>query len=112
MKTIPIEKVSVLPDGRLGVFPKIKDSLYQYIYRAAAGVSWNENEGCFQSTEPKEWNYQKWYRQILSVANSPDLGRRLVLNEKTEFDGPEEDFKEKILEADKKVQKWMDEHQT
>jgi len=112
MKTVTIDKVAVLPDKRLGVFPKEKDSWYQYIYRAAAGVSWNDDKGCFQSTEPKEWNYQKWYGQILSVASGPDLGRRLVLNDETEFDGLEEGFREKILEADKEAQEWMDEHRT
>ena len=55
-----ILKVAVLKDGRLGIFPDRPDPAYQYIYREAAGVYWNQELGCFQSTVPREWDYPKW----------------------------------------------------
>jgi len=107
METIPIVKVAKLSDGRLGVFPEVPKPIYQYVYRAAAGVSWDNSLGCFQSTVPREWTYGDWYGQIVSVVRS-ELGVRLQLSPSAIFDGGSESFREDILEADLSIQKWID----
>jgi hypothetical protein len=70
MKRIQVSKVAVLEDGCLGIFPAVSSSMYQYINREAAGVNWNSVLCCFQSTVPREWDYKKWYGQIVSVVLS------------------------------------------
>lgn len=106
MESIPIVKVAKLSDGRLGVFPEAPKPIYQYVYRAAAGVSWDKSLGCFQSTIPREWNYRDWYQQIVSVVRS-ELGVRLQLSPSAIFDDVSESFRDDILEADQSIQKWI-----
>lgn len=107
METVSIVRVAKLSDGRLGVFPEAPKPIYQYVYRAAAGVSWDKSLGGFQSTIPREWNYRDWYQQIVSVVRS-ELGVRLQLSPSAIFDGGNESFREDILEADLSIQKWID----
>ena len=96
-----------MQDGRLAVYPASILALCEYIYRAAAGVSWNSDFGCFQSAAPQDLNHRKWYGQIVSGVRS-ELGVRLDLTPDTEFVGPRADFKADILSANEDVQrrKW------
>jgi hypothetical protein len=104
METIKISKVSVLNDGRLAVYPAAISPLYEYIYRAAAGVHWNKDLACFQSTPPQEWDHRKWFLQIISVVHS-ELGIRLDLMPYTEFTGLETEFKTEIINANAEIQR-------
>ncbi len=55
------------------------NSIYQYVYRAAAGVYWDQENHGFKSTPmKKDWSCFQWYKQIVSVVKS-ELGVELVL---------------------------------
>ena len=65
--------------------------MYQYVYREAAGVYWdNENHG-FKSTQMKEKPCSEWFSHITGVVKS-GLGIELVLSPETSWqDIPEND---------------------
>ena len=84
MENSLIAKVEILPNKCLGVFPVAKSSSYHHIYREASGVYWDNETGCFKSTEIKEWSYAKWYIYILTVVKS-GLGVNLEMTSKTEL---------------------------
>ena len=44
--------------------------MYQYIYRAAAGVYWDEENHGFKSTSLKEWSCAQWFSHIVSIVQS------------------------------------------
>lgn len=99
MEISPILKVAVLPDGRTAVFPESKRADYQYVYREAAGVYWDQSMGCFVSTPPQEWSPQKWYQQILSVVRA-GVGLQMVLTAVTEYESKDAGFEAAIKLAD------------
>ena len=99
METSPILKVAVLNDGRTAVFPESKRADYQYVYREAAGVYWDQAMGCFVSTPPQEWTPQKWYQQIIAVVRS-GVGLQMVLTPDTEYESDEDRFEASIKLAD------------
>ena len=107
MDRIQINKVAVLDDGRLGIFPETSSSMYQYIYREAAGVNWNPEARCFESTVPREWDHKKWYGQIVSVVLS-GLDIRLSLSPQTAFSPNDTTFITDMRDADAEVQTWID----
>jgi hypothetical protein len=99
METSPILKVAVLTDGRTAVFPQSKRADYQYVYREAAGVYWDQAMGCFISTQPQDWSPQKWYQQIVSVVKS-GTGLQMVLTADTEYESTDDGFEDSIKLAD------------
>jgi len=44
--------------------------MYQYVYREAAGVYWDQNRYGFKSTPMKEWSCSQWFKQIVEVVRS------------------------------------------
>ena len=110
MEIININKVIILPDKRLAIFPSKASSSYQYIYREASEVYWDNNNQYFYSPVPREWDYKKWYCHIVSVVRS-GLSIRLNLNNDTEFEAKEGNFKADIITANEDVQKWIDEQE-
>ena len=111
MKNINISKVSVLEDGKLRIFPEVPSASYQHIYREASEVYWDNDLKCFYSPVPREWDYKKWFGQIVSVVRS-GLGIKLNLLEETEFQSDRSEFKTDMIEANEYIQKWMKENQT
>lgn len=83
MDSLPILKVAVLDDNRIAVFPKTKRADFQYVYREAAGVSWDDASGCFVSSHLRSWSSQMWFEHILSTVES-GLGLQMVLTDNTE----------------------------
>ena len=110
MEEIKINKVSILPDRRLAIFPSKTSSSYQYVYREACEVYWDNNERCFYSPAPREWDYKKWYEHIVSVVRS-GLSVRLNLGDDTVFEANEENFKTNMINANEDVQKWINEQE-
>lgn len=109
---IPISKITVTDDGRILIFPSTTNSIFEFVYRAAAGVYWNKELHCFSSSNPNNWDnwtYTNWYGQILSVVKD-ELGKRLRLTDATVFNSKSEDFEDEIRAADVEVQKWIDEN--
>jgi hypothetical protein len=63
-----IVKVEILNMGEL--FLAINGSgntNYQYVYREAAGVYWDENRKGFKSTPMKEWSCSKWFDHVVKT---------------------------------------------
>ncbi len=77
-----INEVEVTNAGELflGIEGKGK-SMYQYIYREAAGVYWDEEHHGFKSTPLKEWSHSKWFSHIVGLVKSC-LGVELQLSSK------------------------------
>jgi len=71
--------------------------MYQYIYREAAGVYWDETHHGFKSTELKEWSCSKWFSHIVSIVKSC-LGVELCLSNKATWKNIPEKDKEEIIE--------------
>jgi len=54
-------------------------SMYQYIYREAADVYWDNERKAFKAPPPRKWSHADWYRHIVSVA-AAGLGLSLELS--------------------------------
>jgi hypothetical protein len=74
-----INKIEVLDTGELllGIEGQGKP-LYQYVYREAAGVYWDQDRQGFKSTPMNEWSCSQWFKQIVEVVRS-GLGVYLIL---------------------------------
>jgi hypothetical protein len=45
-------------------------AMYQYVYREAAGVYWDDTHKAFKSTDMKEWTISKWFVHIIAIVKS------------------------------------------
>ena len=71
MKSEIIEKVTINDTRELCLFLKgTGDSMYQYIYREAVGVYWDNNKFLFKSTPLREWSPSDWFFHIISIVKS------------------------------------------
>lgn len=79
MESEIINRVEVLDSGELllGIESHGKP-MYQYVYREAAGVYWDETLHGFKSTPIKEWSCSDWFFQIVTIVKS-GLGIQLQL---------------------------------
>ena len=71
---------------------------YQYVYREAKGVYWDNDKKGFKSTDPKNWSYSQWYRHIVDVVNS-GLGVELKMGQNIEWVKVPEQDKNEIVSA-------------
>lgn len=53
---------------------------YQYVYREAAGVYWDENQKGFKSTPIREWTVSEWFLHITDIVKS-GLGVELKIDD-------------------------------
>ena len=105
MNDITILKIAIIESAKLAIFPAESNSMYEYIYREAAGVYWDKHLNCFKSTEMREWSCGKWFMHMISLIEST-FQIHLVISKDTEFQSDQ--LKNKILEAlmdTKKVEK-------
>ena len=70
-----------------------------HIYRAAAGVYWENEKHGFRSTLMREWSHSKWYAQIISVVKS-ELGVGLALSANVRWAGVPLGEQQEIFNAD------------
>lgn len=90
MKIIEIKEIGIDSKGLLFVRPNIEakseSAIFQYVYRAAMGVYWNENEQYFHSNLPanEDMTYEKWYKQILQAVKE-ELGCSLEISKNTKW---------------------------
>lgn len=79
MDSETISKIEMLNTGELllGIVSQGKPT-YQYVYREAAGVYWDESRRGFKSTPIKEWSCSKWFLHIVGVVQT-GLGVKLRL---------------------------------
>lgn len=69
-------------------------AMYQYIYREAAGIYWDDINKGFKTTPLKEWTVSEWFFHIKTVAKN--IGIDLELNEKTTWENISETEQIKI----------------
>lgn len=78
-----IDKVYVTTSGELFLALTSEGELmYQYVYREAAGVYWDNESHGFKSTPMKEKPCSEWFSHIVGVVKS-GLGLELVLSPQT-----------------------------
>lgn len=70
---------------------------YQYVYREAAGVYWDNDRKGFKSSEaPREWSYSDWFNHIIAVVKT-GLGIEMKLSNDVTWLNIPEDVKNEIL---------------
>lgn len=80
MDSETISEVEVLDSGELLLVLQSRGKpMYQYVYREAAGVYWDESRHGFKSTPMKKWSCAKWFFHIVGVVRS-SLGVELQLS--------------------------------
>ena len=105
-----ITEISLAEDGCLRIRPSSSKSGFEFVYRTAAGVCWNKELECFQSSVPDnwdKWDNTAWYKQIISVVKS-ELGTRLRLMDDTVFKATANTLETDIRIADTEVQERID----
>jgi Integron Cassette Protein Hfx_Cass5 len=99
MKEEIVRVVEILDSGEL--FLKLEsgsDPSYQYIYREAAAVYWdNERKGFKSSKAPGEWTYTAWYDHIVTTVKS-GVGAELKLSSNTQWINVPQEIKSQILQ--------------
>ena len=79
MKQETINRVEVFDTGELFLGLESQGQpVYEYIYRAAAGVYWDQDKIGFKSTPMKEKTCFQWFRHIVDAVRS-ELGVELKL---------------------------------
>jgi len=93
-----IIKIEVTDGGELLlILEGSGNPMYQYIYREAAGVYWDDNLCGFKSTLLKEWSCSKWFYHIIEIVKS-GLGIELLLSTQVLWKNIPEQEKAKIIE--------------
>ena len=82
-------------DNKERIYIKPETEHFEFIYRAAAEVGWDDKERFLYSPKPKEWTYFDWYRQIIMVTKD-EYGCQLVLTDKTQWINIPDELKEQI----------------
>ena len=96
MDNIKIIKVEVLETKELSVTPEVnRNDLFQFIYRTATGVTWNEKEQCFISPIPKEWSHFDWYANIVDSVIS-EMGVNLIITKSTKWHNVPQNIQDNI----------------
>jgi len=93
MTTEKIIEVGIGGKGRLYIKPETKN--FEFIWRDASEVGWDDKEKVLYSPEPRDWTYFDWYRQIL-LATKGEYGCNLVLTDKTQWTNIPDKLKEQI----------------
>jgi hypothetical protein len=85
MKEIDVIKIEVLGSGEMIVQPDTSDTAnFVFIYRAAAGVRWDEHRQVFVTPTPKKLSYGQWF-QITRDAVASELGVDLKVTDRTQL---------------------------
>ncbi len=66
MERDTIAEVEIDATGKLHVVPT--KLAFQYIYREAIEVQWDDVRRSLHSPEPRAWSYARWFQQILAAA--------------------------------------------
>ena len=98
MKKEIVNVIEILDSGQLLL--KLESGgnpSYQYVYREAAGVYWDNDFKGFKSSEaPREWTYADWYKHIVEVAKL-GVGVELKCVQNLQWVNVTQDTKDQIL---------------
>ena len=84
MQTLEVAEISIHEDGRLLIRPTEANDGYQYVYRAAAEVSWDPALASFVCPTPREWSYLRWFQHAREAIRS-ELGCDLQVTGRTSW---------------------------
>ena len=82
-------------DNKERIYIKPETKYFEFIWRDASEVSWDDKNKVLYSPKPKEWTYFDWYRQII-LATKGEYGCQLVLTGKTQWINISDELKEQI----------------
>lgn len=85
-------------DNQDRLFIKPDQQTFEYIYRTAAEVNWDNKEKSLYSPKPREWTYYVWYRYIIAIVKD-EYGCNLQLTNKTKWTNIPNDLKQQITET-------------
>jgi hypothetical protein len=91
-----IDEIGIDNKGRLYVRPR--QCSFEFIYREAMEVHWNEDKGRLYGPPPRRWSYLQWYNQIIKAAH--EQGVNLRLHAETTWSDVPGDLKDEILTTD------------
>ena len=80
MERDTIAELEIDATGKLHVVPSTL--AFQYIYREAMEVHWDEVRRSLHSPKPREWSYARWFQQILAAAREQNCELRIAANTK------------------------------
>jgi hypothetical protein len=85
MKEISIVRLEVLSSGEMIIEPDTSETgSFEYIYRAAVGVYWNEDRKAFVTPPAKTRSYGEWLQMARSAVAS-ELGLDLKVTDSTQL---------------------------
>ena len=93
MTTDNIIEVGIDNKERIYIKPETRD--FEFIWRDASEVGWDDKKKVLYSPKPKEWTYFDWYRQII-MATKGEYGCQLLLTDKTEWINIPDELKQQI----------------
>jgi hypothetical protein len=69
---------------------------YQHVYRAAAGVYWDQDRKAFRFATRKDGLYAKWFAHILNVLDD-EMGMKLQLAKVVTWTGVSDEARDELL---------------
>lgn len=94
MTTDNIIEIGIDNKERIYIKPETKN--FEFIWRDASEIGWDDMKEVLYSPKPKEWTYFDWYRQIILAAKG-EYGCQLVLTEKTQWINIPDELKQQIF---------------
>ncbi|MCU0345795.1 MAG: hypothetical protein MUC59_02550 [Saprospiraceae bacterium] len=82
-------------DDKERLFVKPQTQQFEFIYRDASGISWDNKERFLYSPKPIELTHFDWFRQIL-LATKGEYGCELKVTSETKWTNISEELKNKI----------------
>ncbi len=76
------------------------EASYQHVYRAAAGVYWDQERKAFRFATKKDGLYAKWFAHILGVLDD-EMGLTLRLAEVVTWKGVADEVRDRQIHAGK-----------
>lgn len=98
MTTDKILEIDIDDKERLFIKPQVEQ--FEFIYRDASGVNWDNTEKVLYSPKPNELTYFDWFRQILLATNG-EYGCVLQITDKTKWTNITDELKQQIIEHQK-----------
>jgi hypothetical protein len=84
-------------DEKERLFIKSQTEQFEFIYRDASGVNWDDKERVLYSPKPSELTYLDWFKQII-LATKGEYGCELKVTSETKWTNIPEELKIKICE--------------
>jgi len=93
MTTDKIVEIGIDEQGKVFVKPETK--IFEFIWRDASAIRWDETKKILYSPKAGELTHYDWYREIL-LATKGEYGCQLILTEKTQWTNIPDDLRRLI----------------